>query len=274
MTDSFPTIVQRAIADISEHGFDTESRIEFWLGELRKSAQAYLMSEAEMTERLRDALGAIYARLIDKGQYARYHQGVGQFTVNKMRPYLRAELDRRIYASANLISLNRDESIKATLRRFQGWATSVPAGGDRDGSRAETAKSVKKSLQQMPFVERRVIIDQGHKLTGAINEIIATDGGAIAVIWRSHWREANYNFRKDHKERDGHVYLIRDSWAHKDKLVQPGPDGYYDEITAVAQEPFCRCWGVYIYSVRRLPDDMVTPKGRASLEAAQKAMAQ
>lgn len=265
MTDSFPTIVQRAIADISEHGFDTESRIEFWLGELRKSAQAYLMSEAEMTERLRDALGAIYARLIDKGQYARYHQGVGQFTVNKMRPYLRAELDRRIMASAELIKLNRRETIDATLRRFQGWTTSIPAGGSRAEDKREAAANIKKSLRSMPFIDRRVIIDQGMKLTSSINKIIAEDGGAIAGMWRSHFKELNYNYRKSHKERDHRVYLVRGNWAEKEGLVKPGPDGYTDQITEPAQEIYCRCWYVWIYSPRRLPENMLTEKGKATL---------
>jgi len=30
----------------------------------------------------------------------------------------------------------------------------------------------------------------------------------------------------------------------------------------------CRCYGSYIYSVRKLPEDMVTDKGREAMEAA------
>ncbi len=273
MTEPFFVVVQRAVADISEHGFESEGRIAYWLGELRKSANTYLMSEQEMTERLREALGAIYSRLIDKGQIAKYHSNIGRFTVDKLRPHLRAELDRRILASANLIKLNREESINAVLRRFQGWTTSVPAGGSKATDKRDTAATIKKSMQSMPFEARRVIIDQGHKLTAAINEIVASDGGAIAIKWRSHWRELNYNYRRDHKERDGHVYLLKDSWALKAGLVKAGPDGRYDQITAVAQEPFCRCWGVYLYAISDLPDDMVTEKGRAELARVRKQMA-
>ena len=144
----------------------------------------------------------------------------------------------------------------------------MPAGGSRVTDRRETKYDVTKSLKQLPFEERRVIIDQGHKLTSSINDVIAKDGGAIAMRWHSHWREINYDYRKDHKARDEKVYLIRGSWAHEKGFVKPGPAGYLDEITQPAEEPFCRCYGSYIYSVRKLPEDMVTAKGREAMEAA------
>lgn len=273
MTEPFFVVVQRAVADISEHGFESEGRIAYWLGELRKSANTYLMSEQEMTERLRDALSAIYSRLIDKGQIARYHSNIGRFTVDNLRPHLRAELDRRILASAYLIKSNRKESIDATLRRFQGWSTSIPAGGSKSTDRREVAEIVKKSLQSLPFEARRVIIDQGMKLTSAINSIIASDGGAIAGRWRSHAGELNYAARPEHAKRNNHVFLIRDSWAHKAGLVKPGPDGYTDQIEQPAEFVYCRCFYVYLYAVSDLPDDMVTEKGRAELARVRKEMA-
>ena len=273
MTEPFFVVVQRAVADISEAGFDSEGRVAFWMEELRKSANTYLMSEQEMTERLRDALGAIYSRLIDKGQIARYHSNIGRFTVEKLKPHLRAELDRRILASADLIKLNRQESIDATLRRFQGWSTSIPAGGSKATDKRDTAATIKKSMQSMPFEARRVIIDQGHKLTAAINEIVASDGGAIAARWRSHAGELNYNARPDHAKRNNHVFLIRDSWAQKAGLVKVGKDGYTDQIEQPAEFVYCRCFYVYLYAVSDLPDDMVTEKGRAELARVRKEMA-
>jgi hypothetical protein len=210
MTEPFFVVVQRAVADISEAGFDSEGRLDFWTKELRKAAEALLMPEHEMTQRLRESMSAIYSKLIEKGQYAKHHPGVGRFTVDKLRPHLRAELDRRIYSAAKLIKLNREESINSTLQRFQGWATSIPAGGQRTSERAEAAATIKKSMQSMPFRDRRCIIDQGMKLTSSINKIIAEDGGAIAGRWRSHAGELNYAARPEHAKRNNHVYLIRD----------------------------------------------------------------
>ena len=53
--------------------------------------------------------------------------------------------------------------------------------------------------------------------------------------------------------------------------MKPGRAGYTDEITQPAEEPFCRCYYVYLYSLGRVPDDMITKKGRAALVEARRA---
>jgi hypothetical protein len=176
-------------------------------------------------------------------------------------------------ASANLIKLNREKAIQSTLQRFSGWATSIPAGGSNVQDKPEVKSDVSKSLKQLPFEERRVAIDQGHKLISAINDIVAQDGGAIAAVWHSNWRQQNYNYREDHRERDRKVYLIRDSWAHKAGLVKPGKVGYTDEITQPAEEPMCRCFYLFVYSLEDLPADMLTEKGREEIARVREATA-
>jgi uncharacterized protein with gpF-like domain len=103
--------------------------------------------------------------------------------------------------------------------------------------------------------------DQGHKLIANITEITAVGSGAVAVKWNSHFRDASYNYRPDHKARDGKYYVIRDSWARERGLINDG-DGYYDTITAFGQEINCRCFGTYITSLRNLPPALLTEKGR------------
>ncbi|MDE2103719.1 MAG: hypothetical protein KGL39_41160 [Patescibacteria group bacterium] len=210
-----------------------------WTELLRRAAARTTRSTAYLEDALRQALGAIYRRLADQGAVLKRHPGVGRFTLERVKPELRRELDRRILASANLIRLNRTEAISNTLRRFEGWSTSIPKGGSEQVNRRKTKGEIGKPLQSLPFVERRVLIDQGHKLTAAINETVAKSGGAIACQWHSHWREPNYNYRPDHKERDKAVYLLRDSWALDKGLIKAGPAGYYDKVTAVGEEPFC-----------------------------------
>ena len=262
---NFYQVVQDAIADLAEHGYDSEIRLETWVRKLRDAANDFLVPDAQMEDYLRDALGSIYIRLVEKGAIAKYHPGVGRFTIDRLKPRLRRELDKRILASANLIKLSRETAVNDTLRRFQGWATSIPAGGQGPSDKADAKAGVKKALQSMPFIQRRVCIDQGTKLTASINNVIAVDGGAIALIWRSNWRQLNYNYRTDHKHRDGHCYAIRGSWALEKGLMKAGHDGYYDDITAVASEPFCRCFAVYVYTLGKLPADMITDKGRDEL---------
>lgn len=263
---NFSEVIAEAIRDIAEHGYDSAERVAYWSEKIRAAAEATLKAPGELDKLLRGALAATYRRLIDRGEIARFHQGVGRFTIEKLRPALRSELDRRILASAGLIRLNRKEAVEQTIRRFAGWSTSIPKGGSAEPEKAKARKNLKKALASLPFEERRVLIDQGHKLTSSINEIIATDGGAIAAEWRSHWRQSGYNYREDHKERDEQVYLVRGSWAQANGLVKLGPAGYTDDVTKPAEEPFCRCFYRYIYHLRGMPQEMITRKGVEELE--------
>lgn len=265
---AFDAILNEAIDDILAHGFDSQERVDRWMIRLRDAARTSMISAESLEQRLRDGLTQRYRKMVDGGEILRLNPGIERFTLDRIKPQLRSELDRRIMASANLIRLNRDQAIDKTLQRFAGWSTSIPKGGVSAESKRDVKRNAKKALASLPFEERRVLIDQGHKLISAINEIVASDGGAIAGRWRSHWRQAGYNYREDHKERDDKVYLVRDSWAHRAGLVKPAGNPYYDEITAAGQEPFCRCWIVWAYSLRELPQDMLTAKGRASLETA------
>lgn len=262
-----------AINDLSMWGFDSVERVDGWVAKLRAAAEAQVRSPEQSERMLRDGLAAIYTRLIDKGGISRLHPGVSRFTLEKVRPQLRAELDRRILASANLIKRNRTEAIEKTLQRFQGWATSIPVGGTPAGEKADTKTAIRKSLAQLPFEERRVLIDQGYKLTSSLSAVLAEGGGAIAAQWSSHWRQAGYNYRPDHKERDGKLYLLRDSWARERGLVKPGEAGYLDDITKPAEEVFCRCFVRWIYNLRGLPDDMITEKGRDELDRVRRQIA-
>ena len=262
---SFQEVLTEAIDDLVANGFDSVERLDRWTRELRAAAERSMISPASLEQALRDGLTAIYRRMVDQGGVIRFNPGIDRFTLERIKPALRSELDRRIAASANLIRLNRQQAIDKTLQRFQGWSTSIPAGGTEAASRSKTKADVRKSLAQLPFEERRVIIDQGHKLTAAISEIVASDGGAIACQWRSNFRQPGYDARPDHIERDGKFYLVRDSWAHSAGLVKKNSDGYYDEQEAVGQLPFCRCYAIWKFSLKELPEDMLTAKGRAAL---------
>ena len=273
LRSSFYRVISEAIADLTKHGFDSVQRLEQWAARIRRAAIETMTPMHTLDAELRATLGLVYQRDIQNGGMFKHHAGVSRFTIEKVRPQLRAELDRRIMANADLIKLNREQAIEQTLRRFKGWATSIPDGGSRVVDRQDTKDSIRKALVSLPFEERRVIIDQGHKLSASLSEIMATDGGAIAAVWHSRFRQRGYNFRPDHKERDDKVYLIRGSWAQKDGLVKAGPAGYTDQITRPAQEPFCRCYYTWVYNLRSLPDDMLTEKGRRALADARARMA-
>lgn len=266
MAETFRQVITAAVNDFAAHGYDNPQRLEMWLKRIREAAERDLTPPSELAEALKRSLGQVYDRLVTRDGVLRTNPGATRYTLDKVRPALRADLDRRLMASADLIRRNRAEAVEKTLHRFSGWATSIPVGGSDAVERVETKAAIRKSLAQLPFAERRVIIDQGHKLAASINETVARGGGALAAVWHSRWRQPGYNYRVDHKERDEHVYALRDNWALEAGLMKAGPDGYLDDITKPGEEPFCRCSAVYLYNLRDLPDAMVTRKGREELE--------
>ena len=262
---TFYELITAAIADIERHGYDTQNRLDEWLDKIAESAGESMTPAVILEEELRRAFTSTYDRMIGSSRILKNHSGLSAYRLNMVKPKLHAELQRRIMSAANLIRLNRADMMNRTLQRFSGWATSVPAGGSKVADTMEVKNSVSKALKNLPFTERRVMIDQGHKFVSELNRIVAQDGGAIAGRWRSHYRQAGYNYRVDHKERDGLVYAIRGNWAIDKGLMNKGA-GYTDEITAAGEEVFCRCQMIYIYGLGKLPDDMLTSKGESELK--------
>jgi len=237
--DPFRDTLAAAMRDFTEHGYDSPERLALWQSRLLEAMERSMLPKAAMDRMMREVLVKTFKRLVDDEQVLRRNPGIARWTLDKLRPELRAELDRRIVASTELIKLNKAEEKAATLRRFAGWATSIPKGGSADPKMRKEGERIRKHLSGLSFRERRVFIDQGHKLESAVNRVVAEGGGAIAGIWRSNWRQANYDYREDHKERDGAIYLVKDSWAVQRGLVKLAGRQYMDAITEPGEEPYC-----------------------------------
>lgn len=262
---TFYEVLNEAIDDLLEYGFDSEERLNRWLTLLAQAMRGSLVPEKTLQRALRDVLERTFKKYATPAALLRLHNGIEAFTLKQIQPKLREELDRRIFASANLIKLNRQASIQRTLQRFAGWATSVPRGGTEAQTRKSAKEEIKRGIGALPFEERRVVIDQGHKLVAAINEIVAVDGGAIAAIWRHvPERRPAYDARPQHVARHGKIYLLRNSWARTRGFVKGGA-GLTDEVTQPGEEIFCRCFWEFLYTLRDLPTDMLTTKGKEAL---------
>src|SRR6266550_7717966 len=126
---TFHELCTAAVADFAEHGYDSEARLELWMARLHAAAWREMVPEQVMLEKVRESLGSIYRRLVERGSIMARHPGVPRFTLERVRPALRSALDRAILANVNLIKFNRAEAVEKSLRRFAGWATSIPPGG-------------------------------------------------------------------------------------------------------------------------------------------------
>lgn len=261
-----------AVNDIAEHGYDSEERVSYWAEEIRRAAERSLRSEAEIERMVREAMASVFHKQVELGGVLRHNPGVQAYTLERIKPALHAELSRRVAASVNLIKVNRPQAIAKTQQRFRGWATSVPAGGSNTVEKVAEKTELRKALAQLPFEERRVIIDQNAKLFSAINSTVALNGGAIGAIWHSHKYQAGYDGRPAHNVRDGKFFLVRDSWASQAGLVKAGKLGYCDDVEQPAEFPFCKCSWQYFYSLRSIPDECLTEKGREALRAARQKM--
>jgi len=61
---------------------------------------------------------------------------------------------------------------------------------------------------------------------------VATDGGAIAAVWR-HVREGGgYQARPEHEARNGKIFVVRDNWALLKGLMKLAGAQYTDQIEA------------------------------------------
>lgn len=272
--DSYFTVLTRAVNAVAQNGYQSSEQIDFWAAELRKAAERSMRSIKDVERMVRDGMAAIFRRQVDNGGVLRLNPGVKAYTLERVKPELHAELSRRIAASIDLIKVNRPQAVDKMEQRFRGWATSVPAGGSDTVVRRTEKVKIRKSLAQEDFEARRVSIDQSAKLVAAINETVAVAGGAIAGEWLSHAGQKNYDGRPAHNARDGKIFLIRDSWADKSGFVKPNKYGYTDEIERPAELPYCKCSYRHLFSLRSLPEDMLTERGKQALtEARQKAAA-
>ena len=265
MDNSFDELLREGMRYYASNGFTSAEVLADWLRRLEAAMRAVMEPEWRIEEKVREVLGSVFKKQVDQGGVLKRHPGIARYTLERVRPELRDELAKRIAANAALIKLNREQEIDATLRRFTGWASSVPKGGTPLGTTDER-KKIKKGFTSLSFRERRVLIDQGHKLQAAVSSIVAVGGGAIAGVWRSHWHQANYDYREEHKERDGILYVVRGNWAMERGLIKLAGHRYSDEITQPGEEVFCRCWYKWIYNLRDLPSDMLTQKGAEELE--------
>ena len=263
---AFDIALKDAVDYVAAHGMDDSPQLRMFIQLLRQAGNLSFMSDDQMQSQMMSALTTCFNKAISKNQLNKVFSGkVSTMTIEKIKPELRTELDRRIMANISLIKLNREQAIDKTMQRFGGWMTSVPVGGSRAIDKKVVIRDIKKSAQQLRYEVRRRNIDQGQKLISSINSVIAIQTNALAAVWHSRWRRPNYDYREHHKELDGKVFALRGNWAIEKGFMKRG--NYSDEIKQPGEEIYCSCSFSYIYTLGEVPAELLTAKGRESLNA-------
>jgi len=262
ITPRFRTLLLEAIDHFATNGYSSAADLQEWVARLHRSLDDELMGDPATKALVTQVLTSVYNREVRLGIGKRV-PGVSRYTLDRVAPQLRAELDRRIFASVDLIRLNRRAATEKTLQRFSGWVSSVPPGGAPQTVKREVARDVGKSVATLKFEARRVAIDMGHKLSSAVSATVAMGEGAIAATWMDRGaHDKSYNARPEHLARSGKLFLVRNSWAISDGLIKKGGLMYTDEIEQPAELPYCSCTYTYVVSPRALPPELLTAKGR------------
>ena len=263
MTKTFRALLIEGLRKFATSGYRSEGDLQEWIARLHAALELELPTDKESKTTLARILEGVYARDM-RGGIMRRVPGVSRYTLDRVAPYLRAELDRRIFAGADLIRLRKRAVVEKTLQRFAGWVSSVPPDGTFDYSPRAISKKITTEYKQLNFEYRRVAIDQGHKLSASVAHVVAIGEGAISAIWHDRGEhDHGYDARPEHLARSGKLFLVRDSWAIEQGLVRRGAATYTDQIESPAQLVYCSCWYEWNTQIQRLPKEMLTAKGRA-----------
>ena len=107
---SFFELLTEAVRYFSENGYVSEIELQNWVKRLRASAEGSMKSDAQVEAEVRRSLMATFTRLSRFPSLKRVNPEVSVFAADRLRPAMRAEMKRRIMASARLIKLNKAQA--------------------------------------------------------------------------------------------------------------------------------------------------------------------
>ena len=197
------------------------------------------------------------------GGYKVFHPGIRAYRIEDMKPLYRKAVQNSVDNSVALIKTQNQDFIRTMQDRFRNWAT-IPSPEMRGlSSNPEKVVSyLRNSVLQAPEIRKEmtahqhfIVEDQTRKLISNMNDITAKEAGAVAFVWHNR-RDAKVTGRPggknkpsakhgDHWEREGKLYLIKDSWAIRKGLLKKTKNVGYDIDIADGLPGIpiaCRCY--------------------------------
>ena len=169
---SFQKLLREAAKHFTTSGYTSQSDINHWRVRLLTAAEQHLDPEGAR-ETIRRTLGKAFFKAIGEGRVAKRHGSVHKFTIDRLEPKLKDELERRMYAAQELLDGDKRATLERIHNRFLGLATAGANPGEAQAAASAIGKAARDSRAQ----ERMVAVDQTKKMVATLDEIIAKDGG-------------------------------------------------------------------------------------------------
>lgn len=222
-----------------------------------------------------------------KGGYKEKALGLKSYNPYKYKAQYLRQLNNRVDTALGLIVNHHQAYMLEIVNRYKEWFSidSPDVRGDKATPEAFSKKlsafchhDKDKFEKHMKFV----IKDQSNKLSAALDEITASQGGAFAMIWKtrndkrvvgnpSGLYPKGAPIHGNHYVRNNKLFLLKNSWALKEGYIKKTkgveyledlPDGKPSDAIG------CRCFRIDIYSLEDIPNEyhfILTKKGKAEI---------
>lgn len=161
-----------------------------------------------------------------------------------------------------------DERLRQCDTMVHQFLEQVPMGGTKDKEVKSRIGEIKKELRTLEKWDRLFYVHKAMCFPAEVEFLFSLESNPIAAIWHYNPIDEQTDYPKNyyHKQRNELVYAVRGNWAITKGLMKVGPNGYLDEISRPSQEIGCMCHLQWLYSISRLPTNMVTEKGVSELK--------
>lgn len=238
-------------------------------------------------------LTAAYRRY-QKDGYKKYNKNLVGWRLKELKEKFRRELKKRLKLNAELIAPYKGDMKKLVEKRFIG----AMSGGKVSVKDLKSMLKLSATLKSQDKKVSNTLKDQKMKMISEFGRLTAEQYGALGFEWSTrddnlvagnpygeYPKVSNPKIHGNHYERDGKVFLFKNSWAVKkgyiNKAAANGAASGGEEDTFQWAEDIedglpgmpinCRCEALYIYTIEELADDFyledcLTEEGKQYLE--------
>lgn len=228
-------------------------------------------------------------RRYQKDGYKKYNKNLVGWRLKELKEKFRRELKKRIKLNAELIAPYKGDLKKLVEKRFIG----AMSGGKVSVKDLKSMLKLSATLKSQDKKVSNTLKDQKMKMISEFGRLTAEKYKAIGFEWSTrdddlvagnpnghNPKVSNPKIHGNHYERDGKVFLFKDSWAVKNGYINRAfanddEDGFRwaeDIEDGLPGMPInCRCEALYIYTIEELVDnyylsECLTPEGEEYLK--------